>query len=267
MELLSTHAYTELFESEATRVLDVCAPLLAKTRRQGPHDRVPVSEEAYTANRMCRRLERRFRRFGSSLDRQQSHKVRSVARDLIYKSRADVLKAKVIESAGNSKKTWTTARQLLHSTPAPTLCDEDCATMSSTFCEFFTDKAAHIQQEITKFTRTVNQSLFQTLMLYVGSPLVAFTDVSSANVLKLLCSLPNNLLPCEILPTPLLKSCADVFASLIAHLMNHSFTEGTFSKLFKTALVLLHLLSSSNFNPLQSAYHVGHADTQLKPLF
>jgi hypothetical protein len=242
-------------------------------------------------------LERRFRRSGSSSDKQQFHEARSVARDLIYKSRADVLKAKVIEAVGDSKKMWNTARQLLHSTPAPTLCDEDCAVMSNTFCQFFIDKVARIKQEITEITRTVNESLFQTPRQYVGSPLVAFTDVTSADVLKLLCSLPNKSSPRDVLPTPLLKSCADVFAPLIAHLMNRSFADGTFPTLFKTAqvlpllkkpglnranpcnfrpisnlntiskvmerLVMLrlrpHLQSSSNFNPLQSAYRVGYS--------
>ena len=187
MESLSTDAYTELFESEVTRVLDVCAPLRTKTRRQGSHDRVPLSEEACIAKRTCRRLERRFRRSGSPSDKQQFHEARSVARDLIYKSRADVLKAKVIESAGDSKKMWNTARQLLHSVPAPTLRDEDCAAMSNTFCQFFIDKVARIKQEITDITRTVIESQFQMPRLYVGSPLVAFTDVTSADVLKLLC--------------------------------------------------------------------------------
>jgi len=60
------------------------------------------------------------------MDRQQFNEETSVARDLIYKSCADILKAKVIESAGDSKKMWNTALQLLHSTPAHILSNEDC---------------------------------------------------------------------------------------------------------------------------------------------
>ena len=141
---LAYKSHTKLFESEVTRVFNVCAPLRTKTRRQGSHDRVPLSEEACIAKRTCRRLERRFRRSGSPSDKQQFHEARLVARDLIYKSQSDVLKAKVIESAGDSKKMWNTARQLLHNVPAPTLRDEDCAAMSNTFCKFFIDKVARI---------------------------------------------------------------------------------------------------------------------------
>jgi len=124
-------------------VLDVCAPLRTKTRRQGTHGRVPLSDEARTAKQTCQWFERRFGRSGSSTDRQQFNEARSVAHDLIYKSHTDVLKAKVIESVGDSKM-WNTARQLLHSTPARELSDEDYATMSGTFCQFFTDKVARI---------------------------------------------------------------------------------------------------------------------------
>jgi len=117
------------------------------------HDRVPLSDEARTANRTCRRFERRFRRSGSSTDRQQFNEARSVACDLIYNSRADILKAKVIESTGDSKKMWNTTRQLLYSTTARTLSDEDCATMLGTFCKFFTVKVARIHQEKSEITQ------------------------------------------------------------------------------------------------------------------
>jgi len=63
----------ELFESEFTLVLDVDAPLRTKTRRQGKHDRVPLSDEARTAKRTCRRFKRRFRRSGSSKRRGTLH--------------------------------------------------------------------------------------------------------------------------------------------------------------------------------------------------
>jgi len=218
-------------------VFNVCAPLRTKTRHQGTHDRDQLSDEALTAKRTCRQFKRRFRRSGSSTDRKQFNEARSVARDLIYQSRADVLKAKVIESAGDSKM-WNTARQLLHSTPARTLSNKDCATMPATFCQLFTDNVARIQQEISEIIQTMNQSMFHTSRSYTGSPLVACPDVSSADVLYVLSSWPNKSSPRDILPTSLLKSCADVFAPLITHLTNRSFSEGTFPTLFKTAQVL-----------------------------
>ena len=88
------------------------------------------------------------------------------------------------------------------------------------------------------------------------------------------------------------KSCADIFAPIIAHLANLSFEQGQFPTKFKLAQVLPllkksgadrsqprpisnlstisklmerlvslrpHLLSSGNFNPLQSAQRTGHS--------
>jgi len=136
------------------------------------------------------------------------------------------LKAKVIESAGDSKKMWNTA-------------------CTATARQFFADKVARIQQETSEITQTMNQSRFQTPRPYTGSPLVAFPDVSSADVLKVLSSLPNKSSPRDILPTLLLKSCADVFAPLIAHLTNCSFSEGTFPTLFKAVQVLPLLINQT----------------------
>src|SRR5664279_1908344 len=109
--------------------------------------------------------------------------------------------------------------------------------------------------------------------------------------------MPNKSSPRDILPTSLLKSCSDIFAPIIAHLANLSFTQGSFPSMFKTAQVLPllkkpgldrslpsnyrpisnlntiskvierlvqdrlkpHLTSSSNFNAMQSAYRSGHS--------
>ena len=108
---------------------------------------------------------------------------------------------------------------------------------------------------------------------------------------------PNKSSPLDVLPTSLLKSCADIFAPITAHLANLSFEQGRFPTKFKLAQVLPllkkagadrsqpvnyrpisnlstvsklierlalcrlrpHLLSSGNFNPLQSAYRNGHS--------
>jgi len=83
------------------------------------------------------------------------------------------------------------------------------------------------------------------------SPLVAFLDVLSADVLKVLSSLLHKSSPCDILLTSLLKSWADLFAPMIAHLTNSSFTEGTFPTLLKTVQVLPQLKKPGvdRFNP------------------
>lgn len=116
-------------------------------------------------------------------------------------------------------------------------------------------------------------------------------------VLKLINSMPGKSSPFDNIPTSVIKSCADVFASLIARLATLSFQEGVFPTAYKSAHVTpllkkpdldrgnptnfrpisnLHTVSkmleriflskimsfierSSNYNLLQSAYRRGHS--------
>jgi len=132
---------------------------------------------------------------------------------------------------------------------------------------------------------------------FCGQPLVNFDNATPAEVLRLINKLPNKSSPRDVLPVSLLKSCSDLFASIVAHLANLSFKQGVFPTAFKIAQVLsllkksgldrsvpanyrpisnLHTISkivgrlvlarlmpnflvSGNFNPLQSAYRTGHS--------
>ena len=68
-----------------------------------------------------------------------------------------------------------------------------------------------------------------------GQPIDRFGCVVFSDVLKLIRKLPNKSSPRDVLPTLLLKSCADVFSPIIANLANHSFEKGEFPSIFKTA--------------------------------
>jgi hypothetical protein len=139
LESYTADAYTELFEAETSRVLDICAPLRTGTKRRGKHDRGFLSNEARTAKRICRRLERHFRRTRAPSDKQAFVQARSIARDLIKKSRADALTAKVNDSAGDPKKMWNTTRKFVHSKLVTSMSDDECASMSNALSQFFSD--------------------------------------------------------------------------------------------------------------------------------
>ena len=170
LESYTADAYTELFEAEISRVLDICAPLRTGTQRRGKHDRGFLSNEARTAKRTCRRLERHFRRTRTPSDKQAFVQSRSIARDLINKSRADALTAKVNESAGDSKKMWNTTRKLLHSKPVTSMSDDECASMSSALGQLFSDKVGRIQHTIADFIKTISCGSVQMVRPFIGSP-------------------------------------------------------------------------------------------------
>jgi len=73
--------------------------------------------------------------------------------------------------------------------------------------------------------------------MFSGQSLSSFGTVTSEEVLKMITKLPNKSSPLDVLPTSLLKSCADIFASIIAHLaarfLNLSFEQGRFPTKFK----------------------------------
>ena len=121
--------------------------------------------------------------------------------------------------------------------------------------------------------------------------------MTTADVQRLLHTIPAKSSPLDVLPTSLLKSFADQFAVIIAQLANLSFRDGQFPACFKIAEVLPllkkpgadravpanyrpisnlstiskilerlalaqlrpHLLSCTNFCPFQSGFRTGHS--------
>ena len=162
---------------------------------------------------------------------------------------------------------------------------------------FFTDKIDRILSSVKSVVNSATESGQFASRPSSGSPLTVFDTVPLDEVLKLIHELPNKSSPRDVLPTCLLKSCADVIAPLISRLANLSFDTGEFPTAFKTALVLPllkkpglekstpanyrpisnlntiskiverlvlrrllpHLLRSDKFNPMQSAYRSGHS--------
>ena len=127
---------------------------------------------------------------------------------------------------------------------------------------------------------------------FSGNPISNFLSVTPDAASKLLLSSSTKSSRQDFIPTSLIKSCSSVFSEFISPLANLSFSEGTFPSRFKLALVsplikklgldkkvpsnyrpisnlnniskilerlLLarvqdHIISSTNFNPFQSAY-------------
>jgi len=109
--------YADLFDAEVTRILDIHAPLRTGRRRSsGQHDMHVLSDEAHQAKQLRRRLERRCRRTGLQSDKQAYNAACKAARDSIMKSRADHIKSQLQEVSGDIRRTWRTAKNLLHST-------------------------------------------------------------------------------------------------------------------------------------------------------
>jgi len=288
--------YAERFDSEVQRVLDKHAPLRTGRRRCGMHDNRHLSDEARQAKQLRRRLERRYRRTGLSADKQAYRSAKSAARDSIMKSRADYIKSQLDEAAGDTRATWRTAQRLLHSRENETYDDTECMELVSKFSEYFVDKVRRIRDNIAEALHHLADRVF-AVRLHTGPELTSFQPVTVDEVRKMLSSMPCKSSPLDILPSSLLKSCADVFAPAITILANLSLQSGKFPARFRTAQVLPllkkagldrsspasyrpisnlstvskvlerlvlarlrpHLISSPNFSRYQSAYRKCHS--------
>jgi len=86
-----------------------------------------------------------------------------------------------------------------------------------------------------------SRSAFPYPQIFRSVVIKLFGTVTSGEVLKLIANMQNKSSPFDVLPTSLLKSCADVFAPTIAHVAIPVFRTGPVSKFptkFKLAQVL-----------------------------
>jgi len=115
--------------------------------------------------------------------------------------------------------------------------DDECAHLSSIFSQFFIDKLKNIGDKIAA-TLTSTAAVALVTRSYSGSQLDGFSPVTTADVQRLLHTIRAKSSPLDVLPTSLLKSCADQFAVIIAQLANLSFRDGQFPACLKIAEVL-----------------------------
>jgi len=173
--------------------------------------------------------------------------------------------------------------------------DAQCVQQVSTFCQFFVDKVRHIQNNILAALQSSASRTF-AVRQYLGTELSVFEPTTTEKVRKL-SGMPSKSSPLNVLPCSLLKSCAHVFAPVIARLANLSLQCGKFPTRYNRVQVLPllkkarldsslpvnyrlisnlsivskvlerlifaclqpHLLGSSNFSEFQSAYRKGHS--------
>jgi hypothetical protein len=138
-------------------------------------------------------------------------------------------------AAGDSRRLWRTAKQLLHSSPPVNLNNDDDVSLCNEFSAFFSDKVARVR---TAAAAVVDECIggsycHTTDKQHTGSLLSAFSNVTVAEVAKLLNQLPNMSSPLDALPTSLLINCTEAFAPIIAHLAQLSFREAFFHQPIK----------------------------------
>jgi len=278
-----------------TSELDAVAPVKTHYRRPAKKSTKWLSPEAITAKRHRRKLERIWRSTGLDADRAAYRKYCRQTNVIITASRRNFIRSQLEESA-DPKKRWRVVKNVLHNDTRSCLPLADCTRLCTTFAQFFVDKINTIKQNVAhKLSNLPHIPL--TDCHHTGNKLDTLQPVTVNEVQKVLSHIPAKSSPLDYIPTSLIKLCSPTFSELIAYLANLSFQEGCFPSSFTRAIVTPvlkkfgldssspsnyrpisnlnnvskilerlfltrlqpHVTTSTNFNPLQSAYRQAHS--------
>jgi len=266
-----------LLNADLRKAIDQFAPLCTRTRRESKPETRWLSPEAREAKRVRRRLERRYTVTKSDSDRRAYRAACRSAHSLITQSLSNHVCSEVLNVADNPRLLWRMVNHLLHPCAGGNWYqDLNTHKLAEELCMFFVDKVQRVKE-------TIRSKLYQTQLPPVSvlsHPLAAvmstFRPVSVAEVNKAILASPNKTSPMDIIPITLLKRCSEELAVPICHLVNVSFSQGSFPSIFKTGLVTpllkkpgLSTSDSKNFRPITNLSTISKvmermALTQLK---
>jgi len=295
----SPDSYLEQFETTVTTVLNQVAPMKTGRRPGGRRGARWLDPDAITAKQHRRRLERRWKKTGSEPDRVAYRDACRQTNKLINASRNRHRCQRIIDAGNNARQVWSNVKDLLHTNhdKSETTSPDNDTTFCSKLAKFFIDKVNNIKATTAWALAGRVYDPLASDRRHEGPQLSVFTAVTEDEVAKLIGSMPAKSSPLDFVPTSLLKACRYTFAQAITRLANLSFEYATFPAKFKTALVTPHLkkhgldatdpasyrpisnlntvskilerlvlnrviphvMSSSNFDTVQSAYRRHHS--------
>jgi len=215
--------YVDSFHSVIQQLLDRHASLISRCRRVGKNDCRWLSDEARAAKRLRRRRERRYRRTQSAADRQHYISAQTAAGEAIHRSRSDHIRQRYQEAVGDAAATWRVTRDILHRRQRTYHSDADSARLAVDFSAYFHDKLSRIRQSIAAGLHVTSQFVFPSRS-HSGPKLADIGIVSADEVRKVIHSTAVKSSPLDVLPSTMLRECADVFVPFVAHMANLTFS-------------------------------------------
>src|SRR5208282_5432681 len=114
---------------------------------------------------------------------------------------------------------------------------DDSRQLCNGFAQFFVEKIRRIKDGIKSRLSSTADDPLQSDLRHDGSMFAEILPPSVDKIYKLIRSMPAKSSPLDKIPTSVIKSCADAFASLIARLVSVSFDQGRFPEKYRKALV------------------------------
>jgi len=199
-----------------------------------------LSESAKETKRLRQRLERRWKSKGNKNDYVEYRRACRAANNEIITARSNFYKDRITEAAGDPRRRWSVIRDILHLTEVKAYhTPDDCRKLADAFSTFFVDKIRKTK-ELIKARRSVHDSIplqHDKPAANSNLPLDELQPPSIDEVFKSITNMSGKSSPIDSIPTSIIKSCADVFAPLIAHLAKLSFAEVKFPTRYKTASI------------------------------
>jgi len=182
-----------------------------------------------------------------------------IANKLINKSRQDYYQNRLLECDKlSAAKRWQTVNELLHAHQTDkTRTDAENRDLVNSFSTFFVSKISGLKSAVSNKLASISNPVFFQDSFHTGHLLHICQPVTTAEVLRILHSVPPKSSSVDFVPPSLVKSC--VFAELIAELANRSFSNGCFSACFKHAAITpllkkptLETSDPSSYRPISS---------------
>ena len=234
--------FTEQLEQTVGDILERHCPLRKRTKfASARRDGHWLSDDAISAKRERRKLERKWKKSGDEQDRIKYRKHCRVTNRKILGARQKFYQDRIEEAGRDPRRRWSVINDVLHATSETKVMSEDeCRKMSHVFADYFVDKVRKVKCAITdRVSRLfgVGQDPLYSDRQHTGAVYSDITPPTVDEVRRILNSTPGKSSIVDRIPTSLLKSCSDVFAPLIARLAALSFRDGIFPSRFKVASV------------------------------
>lgn len=225
------------YDSELLKVVDFHAPLKTCIVSSRP------SASWYTediANEKCKRrqLERRWRKSGLDMDRQQYYDQCKRVRDIIKSSKMNYYSAFILENKSDHKVLFNTIDRLLHRKS-----EKHYPTCNSTielcnkFADFFSEKIVAIRQEIDALPNADSSNFEQIDETSIDCELNELLPTNVEELSVLISKISTKSCSLDPVPASLLKNCITDLLPIICRIVNLSFESTTMSTSMKQALL------------------------------
>ncbi|CAB4021845.1 Hypothetical predicted protein, partial [Paramuricea clavata] len=247
------------YDSELLKVVDSHAPLktcIVSSRPSAPWYTEDISKEKCK----CRQLERRWRKSGLDMDKQQYYDQCKRVRDIIKSSKMNYYSAFILENKSDHKVLFNTIDRLLHRKSEkhyPTC--NSIAELCNSFANFFSEKIVAIRQKIDDLPNADSSDFEQIDEMIIDSELTELFPTSVEELSALVGKISTKSCSLDPVPASLLKNCITDLLPIICRVVNLSFESTIMPTSMKQALLspllkkqTLNFESFSNFRPISN---------------